>query len=254
MDPSSCKEFILLIDHYNLPIPTITPKSILEAWIKRIIDTYPMNIFQIKVRAYGGWFIGSTVSEGRFKANKFYQDNCPSLFKIDNSYCRVAFEFADTMIPLPQSPATIPRIENTLVARQSTLQIKSHPDAPPCTEPDCELRTVRRWLRKRQACFRKACPHPFSDYFIREEQKQVDVHLAIDLIQLAMNSTLHRHVAIATDDNDFLPAIATVALNHPTAASISHIRFDNDNTYIDYFLKMAGVECISVSGSSTGGK
>jgi hypothetical protein len=250
----SCNDFILLIDHYNLPFSNVTPRSIIETWIARVVDTSSANIVQVKVRAYGGWFIGSTASDGRFRASEYYQNNCPSLFKIKNSYCRVSFEFADNLIPLAQSSITCPAIENTLVIRKSTQQIKFRPDAPLCNEPDCELRTVRRWLRKRRACFRQSCPHVFSDHFIREEQKQVDVHLAVDLLQLAMNGSLQRHIALATDDNDFLPALAAAAVNHPTAASLSHIRFDTDNTYMDEFFKKVGVDCIAISSLPTGGQ
>lgn len=252
-DANLCKEFVLLIDHYNLPFPTITPRTILEAWIKRVFITTTPNIFQIRVRAYGGWFVGNTASGGRFKASEFYQANCPPLFKIDETYCRVVFEFADNLIPMLNSRVVYPGIENTLVERKSPEKIKLRLDVPVCTEPGCEIQNVRRWLRKRRACSRNSCPHAFGDHFYREEQKQVDIHLAMDLIQFTNNGSSMRHVALATDDNDFLPALIMVAVNHPTAASITHVRFENSNTYIDDFLKKTGVEWITVSSPLQGG-
>ena len=134
-DAGFCKDFVLLIDHYNLPFPTVTPRTILEAWIKRVFITTTPNMFQIQVRAYGGWFVGNTASDGRFKASEFYQANCcPSLFKIDETYCRVIFEFADNLIPMSNSRVVYPGIENTLVARKSPEQMKFRPNVPVCTE------------------------------------------------------------------------------------------------------------------------
>jgi len=240
------REHTLLLDHDNLPRSTISIEQILIVWIFSIHDAIcRTGIHHVRVRSYGGWFSGTGPSQSRFEASDYYQNHCPPIFRSKGTYVRVTFEFADTLIvgPFAKRP---PQITNTHVSRNSTQTVRLRAGAAACIETGCELPAVRRWVRKSKACFRDACPHQFADQFTRDEQKQVDVHLAIDFLSLAFNPLVKHHIAIASDDTDLLPAIASATINQQAVASISHIRFNNPTSYLDSFLQENGVHLVHI--------
>lgn len=104
---------------------------------------------------------------------------------------------------------------------------------------------MRRWINRRRACPKSECPLTFYECYVREEQKQVDVHLVVDFLQMAWISGKTVHLALLSDDCDFLPALVTAAKG-PFSASITHLRCNLKSTYLDPELCATGVNLIQL--------
>ncbi len=225
----------LLIDHDNIDYSRVTVRRLLEAWIDaepELQKSGPPRI--LRIRAYGGWYSKSFSSEARSRAADVYTEGAPSLLKRGGNYYSISFEFADTL-----ASSRSVRITHTVVNRGSPSPAVKSIRGAVCPEANCELLATKRWLRKKRACGREACPRTFTDHFERIEQKQVDVHLALDLVTiLTMSSGC---VAVVTDDADILPA-ALVATENGTAQSrLTLIRRDSHQTYADPHLRSNNV-------------
>jgi hypothetical protein len=88
-------------------------------------------------------------------------------------------------------------------------------------------------MRNQRACFKPECPRSFADHFARREQKQVDVHIAVDLMTLAECNDLCRHIAIASDDTDLLPAIAAAGARLAANRTLTALRFSAGTRCVD---------------------
>jgi hypothetical protein len=192
-----------------------------------------------------GWK-GDQLSESRQKAMSFHADECPALLRVDGVFWRVGFEFADRLVGFVGRKAPMPAIHNTFVMRPVPRLMLSRNGAYTCVEGDCEARRLRDWFYSRRGCTRKACKHLFGDIWSRSEQKQVDIHLAIDLITLAPNTDPGFTLALATDDADFLPALLAASHATPCPHLLSHLRCQMQPTYLDDFLTSQGLAIISV--------
>lgn len=238
---------VLLLDHDNVPFGSVGLKSILERWLLELAPrTQRGSVRTAIVRAYGGWWKGDQLSESRQKATSFYADECPALLRVDGVFWRVGFEFADRLVGFVGRKAPMPAIHNTFVMRPVPPLKISRNGAYTCIEADCEARKLRDWFYSRRGCTRKACQNLFGDIWSRSEQKQVDIHLAIDLITLAPNIDPAFNLALATDDADFLPALLSASYVSPSPHSLSHLRCQMQPTYLDDFLTSQGVVIISV--------
>jgi len=175
---------IILLDHENIPFDKISLYQLIQIWLDTIAERATMsNVLTVSVRAYGGWYQGDVTTEARYRAAAMYADECPSLLMHRSRYCRLAFEFADELLdPRLQSPRDrrSPKVTNTVVSRTSSPFFTRRPNAPECNEPDCQLRAIRMWMRRRRACTKPGCPQAFDSQFQRFAQKQVDIHLASD--------------------------------------------------------------------------
>jgi hypothetical protein len=234
---------LVLLDHDSIPFETVSLRRILEAWIAAIPETtLPAGTHSVLVRSYGGWFRQAQTSEGRFKASNFYQNECPSMLRTPDRYWRTHFEFADKLLMPPGAEQTqvAPSITHTVAVRGSAESVVGRSGAAPCPEVDCQLRPVKRWIRRRRACTRAACPLEFKDQFERLQQKQVDIHLATDLLTWAHTWDRACWLAIASDDIDLLPSLAAAALVRQRVPKLTLVRFFTRSTYLDATL--AGLE------------
>lgn len=194
----------------------------------------------IDVRAYGGWFTGSVSTSARAQAATRYADVCPSVIRLENTYMKFRFSFADQLLtPALASP---PKITHTIVVRDREQHLA--PKEVVCNESGCELSTLKRWVRKRRACPAQGCPNSFSDAFRRTEQKQVDVHLATDLLLLFTEPRDYDHVIVASDDIDFMPAalaaVASAKARALTAPWLTLVRNKRKSSYADWQLQDFG--------------
>lgn len=239
----------LLLDHANVPFQRLTLRDLLESWFDSIGLPAALAMVDVKLRAYGGWYEGNSASRSRFQAAKFYQSHCPTLFRYKRCLVKTTFEFADYVLPCTDGVGEVEvPIRHSVVSRGSASYVKLKPGALDCTEANCQLASVRRWARKRKACLNSACPKSFQDCFERTEQKQVDVHLALDLLTLAERSVNGEHIGIATDDADLLPVLVGGA--HRTARSgaiLSQLRCQTGRTYMDSTLESLKVFIAQVS-------
>jgi len=232
-----CMMHTLLLDHDNIDFSRISVRQLLNSWINADpILQVPGPPLQLRLRAYGGWFAENVSSDSRHRAAEMYTDNSPSLFKHGDNYYSVSFEFADE---LGAFGAKSVRITNTVVRRGSNRPVSTIRNPPACDEFDCDIKATKRWLRHNRACSRAACPTPFSDHFERVEQKQVDVHLAVDL--LSYLATTSSQVGIVTDDADVLPALGAAAANATALGRLTVLRFNSRGTYLDPYLRQNGV-------------
>lgn len=243
---------VLLLDHANIPFGRVGPKDLVRAWLDCLISDSRIprcGLLSIAMRAYGGWYLGDSVSNERFQAAEMYQRECPLLFEHAGLYCRIRFEFADALLAGGQGAVGLPRtrITHTVGTRSKPPRIWPVTDPPPCTEPDCELAAVRRWLRRKRGCTRRGCERDFAACFRRLEQKQVDVHLAIDILTAVLRGPGPIHLGVASDDMDLLPAILSAAALRDRATSLTALRFDTTQTYLDAHLADADVRVVRMA-------
>jgi hypothetical protein len=66
----------------------------------------------------------------------------------------------------------------------------------------------------------------------------------VDLIRYGFAQGVEWHIALASDDADFLPAVGCVARRKEHLGSLSLIRFDRESTYMDELLAV-GVKIVA---------
>lgn len=231
-----------LIDHDNVATNLTQLNAFLKSWLRELFRDYPLpDVGDIMVRAYGGWWLEEMSSEARFSASQIYSAYCPALISTDGHYWRVNFEFADRLLLPSGTQPQVPNFHYTVVMRPAPLLKVAKVLGQTCGEVDCELQRCRRWLSKRRGCTRDACPQEFSQVWSRTEQKQVDIHLAIDLLQLCRLWPQEVHVAILSDDADFLPALIASSIGTRSAVTLTHVRTAGRTTYLDNVLTGYGV-------------
>jgi len=248
---ADCGTAILLLDHDNLPLSRIGIQHLLDRWLSHIDSSPAIAVGEALIRIYGGWWLEDQMSESRHAASLFYAEFCPSLMYVLSRVWRVRFEFADSLFA-PHHSTEIP-IRHTFALRPAPPPVARRPgqQQPSCDEPDCEIRQLRKWLYRRRGCTRTACPRRFGDVWYRAEQKQVDIHLALDLAALVHRKDL-AHLAVGSDDLDFLPALVT-ASGHPLRhCTISHLRCRTDRTYLDDVFSRFGGHIVTVASVEGG--
>lgn len=238
------KKIYLLLDHDNIrEYKTDELQILLRHLADHSCSVHPVaTTADIHIRVYGGWYEGRQTTDRRFSAAEHYQKYCPAVFRHNDTWYRTAFEFADNLI---LSPETTRRFGQVRI--QETVRIRRTPDpifriAPhsACGESDCELQHIRRWARSARACTRKACPKSFDEHFGRREQKQVDVHLVVDALQLAETLSPNSILWIVSDDLDVLPAAVACAERTHIHGQFGLARSTESITYLDDTIRMLG--------------
>jgi hypothetical protein len=237
--------WILLIDHDNIPLQEVGLATLITQWLKYSpSDSQESGIQELLVRSYGGWWREDRQSTSRFSAGPRYADLCPALMRVNGCYWRVRFEFADHLLAFDgeQSPA----ITHTFALRPAP-QLCLATEGKGCEEQDCEARKLRKWVMRRRGCTRKACPRAFGDIWQKPEQKQVDIHIAADLLHLSLLAGSRRYVALVSDDIDFIPAILAFTKNIGERRSLTWIRCNRDSSYLDEELNNRGITIMKVN-------
>lgn len=232
------KNIIILIDHDNIDTSRYDPRSIVTAALHAIPDV--ADGVYVTLRAYGGWFEGTSPTESRFRALVSYQNLCPTLIRTDRGLARIIFEFADELA-LSRSHRRKIDIRYTVTVRRTADPIVACRGAMQCGEVDCQVREVRKWARRKNACFSPTCPHPFNAFFQRRQQKQVDVHLAVDLVWLASTCDQNTAIVMASDDTDLLPALLQASSQNGTAKIIRLRSHSDPTTSSDALLARRGI-------------
>jgi hypothetical protein len=234
-----------LIDHDNVSAHLGQLNHLLSGWLAGLSREHTFSAVEdLVVRSYGGWWREDAASDARFSAAQLYSEYCPALISTEGHYWRVRFEFADNLLVPPGFPGFAPPFHHTVVSRPAPPLTIADAGGPVCEEVGCEVQRCRRWLFRRRGCTRNACPKTFGQVWMRTEQKQVDTHLAIDLVQVCKLWMETVHVALVSDDVDFLPALAASTLGASTAASVTHVRIAGRPTYLDQFLIASGVRIL----------
>jgi hypothetical protein len=240
---------VLLLDHDNVEQSGVGLLTLIHTWIDSAgTHLQATGVMSLLVRAYGGWFQDTRTSPARIRASEFYQEATPSILRRNGRYYSLSFEFADHLAAstIGAGLADPMRITHTVARRAAALQVKILNDKQQCTEPDCELKATKKWIRKKRACTRISCPVDFRSAFERTEQKQVDVHLALDLLEFLKHTT--GQVALASDDADLLPAVALALLNGVAQDRLTLLRCGEGSSYLDGAARAGGVRIAQVIG------
>lgn len=232
-EPKMIPTLHLLLDHDNIDFDRFPIRHILTEWITslsaHLVDS---RILTVRVRSYGGWFHGATVSESRYSAAQFYQTQMPSAFTVGNHLCRLSFDFADHLY-LGEGDANRVKVTHTVVERSKPDFLTFRKPRHECVHPECTVSQVRKWLRRARACFHPDCPLSFADVFVRLEQKQVDVHLALDLVFIGEVLGDGDHLAVVSDDIDLLPALVAAGRRRKSGkCSLSLVRCQEPPAYL----------------------
>jgi Uncharacterized conserved protein len=238
--PRSADSMVALMDYKNLQASGCNLSDALVCWLQQAVETNLSGpVVDVYVRTYGAWFDGTAPSEERTQALLYYQAHMPSLFAVGKRMFRAHLRFAEGLVSTSRVSSGADRFvfTHTSVVRPSevTSAIKKNTEA--CTVPSCRLADVRRWISRRKACLEHGCPSPYSKFFERREQKQVDVHIAVDLLE-SVNSTYK--LALVSADNDFLPALMAFA-SRGDGSRLTWIRPHGEITYMDAFLRSSGI-------------
>jgi uncharacterized LabA/DUF88 family protein len=203
----------LLIDHDNLADPpTFLSRNIIP-WLEAVLGAKFIQSgtnIEVVVRVYGGWFNGTGTTDKRQEAFLYYSQHWPTIFLLGTSYIRFRVEFADTLV-LNSGRRPKAKITHTLRLQKRLPRFSRTDVAKTCLHPNCEIAKVAKWTKRQTGCFSSMCPHTFSDCFSRLEQKQVDVHLAADLMLLTALSTEPMCIGICSEDTDLTPAVLAAA-------------------------------------------
>ncbi len=236
---------LVLIDHKNLAASGRRLIDILPQWLSSLPETEQHGpVIDIGVRVYGGWYHETSHTDERSEAIVYYQNELPSLFSVKNRYFRTHLTFAETLLDSPTAKESSQSISitHTTALRPAELISVVRKGIPACTVPTCRIGEVRRWVRRRKACLEAGCPSSYSDVFERREQKQVDVHIAVDLLLAAQGAN---SVALVTADNDLIPAILAFRLN-AKASSLLWVRPKGSSSYLDNALNVLGVSILNL--------
>jgi hypothetical protein len=237
-------DIVALIDYKNISASGRNPMEGLTRMFRKAIDTaqhYP--VIDVVVRLYGGWYDGMAYSEERAKALIYCQEVLPSLLIVDNRPFRFHIQFAESLIGTQDGGNSQQKITFTHTSVTRTAELLGVlRRTVSCSIATCRIPDVRRWIYRKKACLEQGCPHSYSTFFERREQKQVDVHMVSDLLLL---SSKMREVVLLTADTDFIPAIVAFA-ETTKGGRLTWIRPNADISYIDKQLTDYGISIIII--------
>ena len=196
-------KIIFLVDVDNLPSLVSALPSLLSG-LDAILG--PAYIRDALFRVYGGWFDEEMPTEQRVIRQVDLAKSI-GLMKTDNAIYRVNVEFADHLVVKSERRHAITHTFQRRARAPRLVPLKFS-----CSDSNCEAKQVQRWLRSRSGCTNRECSKRFSDIFEHRQQKQVDVHLSVDLLHLAMTCAADDAVVVVSDDRDFVPAIVAASI------------------------------------------
>ncbi len=197
---------LILLDSDNLAWADLRP--LIEGAVSLVPSPEPVR--EVRLRVYGGWWDGALPTDARIALAGRLPELSPALLRVDTSLCRVSSEFADQLLGDP--PFRNELVRDTYVRRPlDRIAVKSQPSEA-CDNPQCQLRQCRDWVRTRRACSLRDCTKRFGDYWLRPEQKKVDVHIAVDAMLAAIDPRGPLNLVIASDDHDLEPALQAIRL------------------------------------------
>jgi uncharacterized LabA/DUF88 family protein len=245
----------LLVDHSNIPWEKLNISKLISAWIAELRTQCDLPyVLNLIIRAYGGWYSGGIASAERYRAAEHYQRIVPSALKAHDRLCKIRFEFADTLAALPSGEYREPfAVRHTVVPRSRLISIGWKTPRPTCHDPNCKIKDIHRWLHKNRACTSPTCPHSFSDFFERLEQKQVDVHLATDLLLLSLARIDGTHLGVLSDDIDFIPSLVAAKRYGNRTGHVSLLRCNACPDHVMDMLRVENIRLIEIPSVCTEG-
>jgi uncharacterized LabA/DUF88 family protein len=236
---------VLLLDYRNMAeheqyVP------IVKNWVGHLRSNGLLGegIHDALVRVYGGWYVGDTVSDERHAAAVSLPEHWPALVSHDGCIVRCQLEFADQLVSLSvrNRLGGISISHTVAVRKRPDYRFKLMPAASNCGVADCGAKGVYRWSKANRGCLHESCPLTFDACFSRLEQKQTDVHLAVDLLEVAScYAPTAVHVCLCSTDVDLAPALLSTGVRISRPSSLTWVRGRSDPYYIDGTLSQLGV-------------
>lgn len=197
------------------------------------------GLSRIKVRLYGGWFLGQSVSRRAqdlsVQIQKFYPSNETGA---GSSRTIVDVELAKTLVQDPKAVFTHTFREREFVGNMS-CDLSA---VAGCVRPlGCPISNFASILKGRQ-CTDSACPVTLDSILMRSEQKLVDTMFALDVVYYSRFPS--RDIVVVTGDDDLLPAIHSALLN---GARIVHIHPSPGMTTPSHYARLMSTSYRSVS-------
>lgn len=240
---------LALVDHDNIPWHIVSASRLVTQLARALVELESGVQIDVHFRSYGGWDEDGAASPSRTAALALYQQDLPSILIENGAVVRVNLEFADGL--LEPRGIVFPRIRvaRTYVTRSSAQTATRVNSAPAqCESPLCELRRVRKWIGRKRACTAKNCSLQFSEAWARREQKQVDTHIASDLLFARTSTHDYDALVVVSDDVDFLPCLAT-ATRLKGRQIVGCMRFLVPVTYMDADLRSQNVVIVAYTSS-----
>ncbi|MBX3712204.1 MAG: hypothetical protein KF800_09615 [Lysobacter sp.] len=235
---------LLLVDHVNSDLRNENAlKYVLGSWIESFKKIKgDSGTVELLVRAYGGWWFDGVASLERDQAFEYYQSACPSLIATHGVIARVRFEFADYLLVDTSKRA---KISHSVGIRTKPERLRAKMVSGSCRIQGCASESILSWARNKKACPHNQCDKAFADRFERLEQKQVDVHLSMDLY-CAAKSNLIREIAVLSADMDVMPAVLAAGICSDESVHVSLIRNARSNVSMDPHMDRVGVSLLEL--------
>lgn len=167
---------------------------------------------KIRIRLYGGWYSGTSATSERSDAVGDLTGNMPTIMKSDAGLWSIRTEFSDQIVRVDNHGAPSFDVRDTVKIRKTVGRDFIINSNHQCTEGNCQISAIKKWVKSRKGCTNNGCTKEFSDVFSRTEQKQVDTHLALDFYRLCVESNSISSVWLLCNDVDVFPAVLSVML------------------------------------------
>jgi uncharacterized LabA/DUF88 family protein len=199
----------VLVDYDNLG--DFRDSKPLDALIRhvesRIPDHFMEDISRVEVRLYGGWTTGRSLTRQAQTLSAKIQGGFPATTQRLDQSGKLTTRILT--VALARSALCLPSedLSDTYMPGRSVGNIYIDQSGwRACALPQkCQLAVVESFLRDRQCDFGN-CEVTARNLLRRNEQKQVDTLLVIDMAELALRQGAKR-VAIVSSDADMWPGI-----------------------------------------------
>jgi uncharacterized LabA/DUF88 family protein len=192
---------------------------------------------RLRLRLYGGWFLGSQRSHRAQDLVADSRRNFPTTIKLRSNSGPLkvvtSVELAEALVAEPATP-----LHRTYRERTGTFDLRCKwPGAVGCVKnKDCPLAPLPAFFQSKR-CPTDYCPVSADELLRRHEQKLTDTMLVCDLLYLAVDGARDCSIAVVSSDDDMLPGIRT-AVN--VGARVLQIHTDPArSTVTDYIRGLA---------------
>lgn len=212
-------EVVLLIDYDNLYPRNQNRRAEIPAelnrWLSLVFRSIP-DARTVRIRLYGGWLEDGVLTKSASElASSIRRDFFP-LSGPNGSIVRGSLDLVDRL-------EKVPSIQWAHTSRTRTgipqLRLAESPRPEGClNDGSCPIDLVQRISRRRaRECHVSGCSVSNESAFLLREQKMVDVLLACDAIELAMQGV---HVVVMSNDLDLLPGVASAATHSKSSVTL----------------------------------
>ena len=200
----------VLVDYDNVPSAKRKAGIVhLVEEILRAAETRKVAIAsQVTIRLYGGWYEENRPTRAAQLLVAEIAQSFPYYHRIVASGSQIPV-MAELAYALLVDPAR--HLWHTYRRRKAPVDLRCDTQLlASCPEPDCPIRGLGELIAN-GVCGHPSCNRQLPDLIYRGQQKLVDGMLAADLVHVAL--VIQAPVCLVSSDDDFWPALHTVALS-----------------------------------------